>query len=225
LVKKPVRAPGQARRERALATRRKVLEAAYRLFCERGYGATTMGDIAAEAGVAVQTLYFTFHHKGAIMSETLGAAIFGFETWQGPPREPIDAAAPEMLRTFHPWFGRYEEEPDARQALVLFVEASTDAMRRGAPLVAAMHAAAQDPDARAVFELGERRRVETFGTVVKILSKKKGGLRPGLTVARATDLMLVLFSATTTQALLERGWGAVECRRFFTDVLSHQLLP
>jgi AcrR family transcriptional regulator len=110
------------RKERALATRRRVLAAAYRLFCQRGYVATTMDAIAAEAGVAVQTLYFTFHTKGAILSETLGATITGFDKWMKPPAvppEPRDGEPPPL--DLHEWYERFTAEPDARAALALFV--------------------------------------------------------------------------------------------------------
>jgi len=46
------------RREKALVTRRRMLKAAYELFCEHGYATTTMDLIAKRADVAVQTLYF-----------------------------------------------------------------------------------------------------------------------------------------------------------------------
>ena len=46
------------RRERmALETRRDIVQAARRLFAERGYAQTSVNDIAAEAGVALQTIY------------------------------------------------------------------------------------------------------------------------------------------------------------------------
>jgi hypothetical protein len=45
------------RRENAEATRLRIVEAARELMLERGYAATTMADVAARAGVAVQTLY------------------------------------------------------------------------------------------------------------------------------------------------------------------------
>ncbi|HEX7739487.1 MAG TPA: helix-turn-helix domain-containing protein, partial [Marmoricola sp.] len=41
----------------AAATREEVLRAARRLFVEHGYAATTINQVAAEAGVAVQTVY------------------------------------------------------------------------------------------------------------------------------------------------------------------------
>ena len=52
------RPPRQARRNRSA-----MLEAARRLFLERGFVATTMPDIASEAGVSVQTLYKAFGNK------------------------------------------------------------------------------------------------------------------------------------------------------------------
>ena len=38
-------------------TQRVIVEAASRLFLEHGYHATSIGSIASEAGVAVQTIY------------------------------------------------------------------------------------------------------------------------------------------------------------------------
>jgi hypothetical protein len=55
------------------------------------------------------------------------------------------------------------------------------------------------------------------------------GRRPlGLEVdaERATDLLLVLFSAEVYQTLTAgRGWSHDECERFLLDILAQQLLP
>ena len=56
------------RRERmALQTRREIIETARRLFSERGYAATSMADIAREAGVALQTIYARLGSKHGIL--------------------------------------------------------------------------------------------------------------------------------------------------------------
>jgi AcrR family transcriptional regulator len=56
------------RRERMAAeTRSDILEAARRLFAERGYAATSVGDIAREAGVAVQTIYSRLGSKRGML--------------------------------------------------------------------------------------------------------------------------------------------------------------
>src|ERR671935_1013059 len=55
------------RREQAAATRREILEAAQRLFERQGYAATTMAAVAAEAGVALKTVYVAFETKSGVL--------------------------------------------------------------------------------------------------------------------------------------------------------------
>ena len=49
---------------RAAFTRLHIVKGAHDLFVDRGYAATPMDEIAARAGVAVQTVYYTFRTKG-----------------------------------------------------------------------------------------------------------------------------------------------------------------
>jgi AcrR family transcriptional regulator len=221
--RKADRPPG--RKQRALATRRRMLRAAYELFCERGYAATTMDLIAAQAGVAVQTLYFTFHTKAAILEESVGAAVLGFDLWD-PRWEPAIAADPrKAFREHHPWFPALERARSQRAALEVFVDASLEILRRVAPLaVVVASAAASDPQMKRAAELGEHRRVEGFQVVVEMLAKQ-GKLRRGVSVRRATDILLTVLSAETYQHLaIRRGWSEAECREWFVQVLEQQLL-
>src|SRR5437763_13117182 len=55
------------REQMARQTRRDILAAARRLFAERGYAATSINDIAAEAGVAVQTIYARLGSKRGML--------------------------------------------------------------------------------------------------------------------------------------------------------------
>src|SRR3954451_8997101 len=59
------------RRERAeaerAATRRRVVDAAGQLFLTRGYVATTMTEIAREAGVALQSVYAAGQSKADLL--------------------------------------------------------------------------------------------------------------------------------------------------------------
>lgn len=57
------------REERASVTRARILDAARHLFYRDGYAATTLKAVAAEAGVAVQTIYAVFGNKPAILTE------------------------------------------------------------------------------------------------------------------------------------------------------------
>ena len=91
------------RRQQAQATRRAVLEAARELFTEHGYVATTIGAVAARAGVSPETVYAAFGNKRSLLSELLDVAIVG-----------DDAPVPVLER---PWVQQLRAEEET----VLFV--------------------------------------------------------------------------------------------------------
>src|SRR4051812_8644361 len=92
------------RTERTLATRRRMVKAAYQLFCRNGYIGTTINAVAKEAGVAVPTVYYTFGTKAALLAESMGAAIVGFDRWREPPPEPIDVV---QVLPWHEWWADF----------------------------------------------------------------------------------------------------------------------
>lgn len=73
------RAPAQAsaapRKERAELRRAQILDAAYRVFFEKGYRDTTVADIAAELGIGHGTIYRYFDNKHDIFEQVLGSAL------------------------------------------------------------------------------------------------------------------------------------------------------
>jgi AcrR family transcriptional regulator len=217
--------PPRGRREKALVTRRRMLRAARDLFCERGYAGTTMELVAQRAEVAVQTLYFTFHTKSAILEEAVGASITGFEHWD----PGLEAAASKDLRTAFAqhvaWFPKFVDAKTQAAALAVLVDASLDILERVAPLIVVLDSAAtSDPQVKTAADLGERRRVEAFALVAELIAKR-GKLRRGVSVRRATDVMLTLLSAETYLHLtVRRGWSASACRKWLLEVLTQQLL-
>ena len=74
------------RRNQAEQTRAAVLDAATRLFSERGWAATGMRDIATEAGVSVETVYAAVGTKAEVLRRALDVAIVGDD-------EPVDLTA------------------------------------------------------------------------------------------------------------------------------------
>jgi hypothetical protein len=52
-----------SRADQARETRRRIVAAAAEQFVTRGYGATVLDQVAEQAGVAVQTVYFHFRNK------------------------------------------------------------------------------------------------------------------------------------------------------------------
>src|SRR5262245_34479075 len=63
------------RQRRSRATRARLLEAAARVFAERGYAGGTTNHIAAEAGLSVGSLYQYFPNKDAMLAELMRAHV------------------------------------------------------------------------------------------------------------------------------------------------------
>src|ERR671915_453346 len=91
------------RREQAEATRRAILEAAQRLFERQGYAATTMAAIAAEAGVALKTVYVAFETKSGLLRALWHLLLRGDED-EAPVRE-------------RRWYREVLDEPDPERQL------------------------------------------------------------------------------------------------------------
>jgi AcrR family transcriptional regulator len=201
--------PKLGRKEKARATRTRMVQAAYKLFCDKGYVATTMEAIAREAGIAVQTLYFTFHNKTALLQEVFDASVLGHE-------KPVP---PEAA----PWFAAFHREPNGARALRILVDNASEILRRVAPLAATMTAAAGDPVAAEVYQRGEALRRKGFHGIVRHLAEKHG-LRAGLTVERAVDVLFALLSPEMFHAMSRSGWSFDEWTAWVSDLLVQQLL-
>ena len=180
------------------------------LFAERGYTRTTMADIAAAAGVAVQTVYFVFHTKTEVLDSAYGLAVMG----EDDPAVPRD----------QPWYRQALDEPDVSIAVQLVVDGLSEILRRVAPLDFAVRtAAAADPEASAFLTGNEAMRADGYRDMVGLLSRKRP-LRENLTEAHATDLMLFLAGPGAYRALvLERGWTHAEWVDWTSGALAEQL--
>src|SRR6476469_7622437 len=76
--------PRRNRRDQARQTRERVMGAAVEVFGHKGYSGARMTDIAAAAGVAVQTVYFAFHTKPELVQACYQNAVFGPENVPPP---------------------------------------------------------------------------------------------------------------------------------------------
>src|SRR5690242_4957614 len=65
------------RQEQARHTRAVILDAAAALFVSPGYAATPLTAVAAQAGVAVQTVYKIFGSKKALLSALVDVTVAG----------------------------------------------------------------------------------------------------------------------------------------------------
>src|SRR4029077_151636 len=93
-VKPQRRYDSSLRKEQARQTRTRMLDAAQRLFAERGYAATTIETIASNAGVAVDTVYANFGSKRGLLSALVDVRVGGDDQ----PVELLDRAGPQAVR-------------------------------------------------------------------------------------------------------------------------------
>src|SRR5215467_10447000 len=127
------------RREQADATRRQIRLAAQCLFEERGYVATTMADVAAEARVSLKTVYLAFDTKSQLLRTVWNVLL------RGEQDRPVAQVE---------WYQEMLAEPDPSKQLRLNARNSRMGKQRFGPLLRVLHnAAAHDPDVAALWEL------------------------------------------------------------------------
>jgi AcrR family transcriptional regulator len=163
------------RRERSRATHQRIVVAAHRLFTTQGYASTTMAEVAESAGVAVQTVYFVFHTKAALLARTIDFAVLGLEA----PRPPQE----------QPWYRAMEEAPEITEALRHLVAGVGEIMPRVIPLNHAARAS-DDPELAGVMAESEAWRADSYRVILEILCAK-APLREGLDPERATHILLL----------------------------------
>lgn len=200
-----------SRAERARQTRGRIIDCARELFVEQGYAATTMEQIAAGAGVAVQTVYYTFKTKGQLLAQAMEVAAAG-DDGPVPPSQP--PWAQEMLAASCP-----------QRVLALGVEYGTGIYPRVAELWPAVGAAAAaDPYIEEYWRsVVDRRRGGQRGMVARVA--ELGGLRSRLDLERATDLVVVLAGPDTYRGLVQEArWTVLAYKAWLFTTLVQQLL-
>ena len=100
--------PEGLRERKKQRTREQIIDAAMRLFAERGYHATTIADIATEADVAPRTFFAYFPSKEAVVFHDADRQIEGLASALRE-RMPGETAFDALRR----WVGEMFEEPAA----------------------------------------------------------------------------------------------------------------
>jgi AcrR family transcriptional regulator len=199
-----------SRRDRSRATRRKILEAAYEEFVEKGYHGATIAAIAERARVAPQTVYFVFHNKPALISAVIDHAVLGDDSIAPPDSE---------------WWAAAVDEADAAESLRVFIRGSGPLFARASVISETLRAASlTDDELRATYDRHERLRYDAFGEFIGTIAPK-GGLREGLDEEAATDLLFTLFSDTVYYLMtVERHWSHERFVDWLCEALPHLLL-
>lgn len=171
-------------------TQRVIVEAAARLFVEQGYYGTSIGRIASEAGVAVQTIYNSIGSKGDVLSRVLDFAAAG---------EQAPVPVPQFM------YEQAEREPDPRQIIAQLVEFWKGALPRTAPIFRVIReAAAIDPETAALERARASQRLRNYSLAARLLAER-GALHPGLTIDQAAATIFAIGHPETYRTLVLDG--------------------
>jgi len=192
-LSKPVKRQYDSTRRRAQAseTRSEIVRVARDLFIERGYGHTTVADIARAAGVSVETIYASAGTKADLLHKAWDITVGGDD------EDVVFHERPEVQAI--------RNEPDLARRLTLQAAFSTKTAQRIAPFQLMVHAASgADPAAAAMLEEMGRQRLVGIG-VMASEAAKTGQL--AVSEEECRDVIWSMTDGTLWHRLVnERGW-------------------
>jgi AcrR family transcriptional regulator len=193
------------------ATRAEVIDAARRLFIERGYPATTIEAIGESADTPVATVYRLFGSKRGILAAVLDVSFGGDD-------EPIAFGDRPAIQTAL-------AEPDPHKLLTNCAHICRELLDRSAPLLYALTGAAHvDPEAAEYVEIAAQQRLRGQSRIARVLAERHA-LASGVGEADAADIIFTLMSPEVHRILtVERRWSADRYERWLATALSAQLL-
>jgi AcrR family transcriptional regulator len=199
------------REQQAIETRLAILDAAQALFEREGYAATTIESIATEAAVSIKTVYIAFVTKSALLRSVWDRAIKG------------DADTTPLSE--RQWYRDLLAEPNPKRQIELVASEGCSLKERTALLLRAIRsAAAVDPDGAELWRSIQSDYYESTRAIANAIASH-GGLRPGLDVDTAADIMWTLNHPDVWLLLTgERHWTRPTFEAWFRDTMVQQLL-
>src|SRR5215469_3099352 len=203
------------RQEQARENRRRIIEAATSLFAARGYAGTSMTEIAAAAGVAVQTVYGAFGTKVNLLARAIDVGLAGDDA-------PVPMADREPVR-------QVMAEPDPYRTIEMYaaLTAAISARAHGVVL-AAWAAAPSDPAVAALVAELDAQRLTGMTSAARSLAAKAraaGCLAEDITEDDIRDALWIFNSAQLYGMLLrDRGWSPERYERWLARSWTRLLL-
>jgi AcrR family transcriptional regulator len=200
------------RKQQASQTRMRILDAAQRMFAEKGYPASTIEVIAAAAGVAVDTVYAAFGSKRGLLQALLNVRVGGDEA----ELDLLARAGPQAV----------QREAGQRAQLAAFAADVSAIIERARPVDDIIRsAAAVDADIAALRGENQAYRYRNMRQLVAWLAAK-GPLRDGLTEDDAAAIVWTMTSPEVHGLLrVARGWTAERYAAWLRESLTRILLP
>lgn len=205
----PRRYDSSQRRQQAQLNRQRVLRAARQRFLAQGYAATTIAEIARDAGVSVETVYKTFTTKAGVLKALFDVSVAGDD-------DPIPMVQRDVIQ-------EVLNASEAARKLAIYAEHLASTMPGSAPVqLLARDGAASSPDAASVWRQIRQETLEAMRMFAADLAKT-GQLRVSAAVAR--DVLWTYHAPELYELLvLERGWSAARYGEFIARALTDALL-
>jgi AcrR family transcriptional regulator len=189
----------------AEATRQEILRAARRLFAAQGYANTSLAQIAAESGVAVQTIYSSVGSKAALVlalndliDAEAGVAELGEQLTQQTRPAQLIATAVQLTRQLN--------------------ERCGDIIR------VLLSAEPAEPEVAAAYAEGMRRH-QQGATGLGLQLAGLGALAPGTSPEQAASVFSMMTSpASWRQLTHDAGWSFDDAQDWLTGSLTKLLL-
>jgi len=193
------------RERQAGDTRKRIVEAAERLFRREGYARTTVEAIAQDAEVSAPSVYAIFKSKTGILTELVDQAGFGPD-YESAVQRALGAPDPVVrLRLAAPIARGIHESQGAILDLL-----------RGAGVVA--------PELARLERRKEEQRYERQEGTIALLHSS-GKLRTGLDYTTARDIFWALTGRDLFRMLVrDRGWSADRYEDWLADTLVRCLV-
>ncbi|MDQ0826214.1 AcrR family transcriptional regulator [Arthrobacter sp. B2I5] len=191
------------RQRQAQETKDRVVAAARTLMSANGWAATTIDSIAAEAGVAPQTVYAAFGNKRALLEGMREVML-------------RESKIPDLM-------ARAAAEPDASSSLKLWAELVRQQMETSYDVISIhRQAAASDPKVAADYRKVLDNRARTFAEYIRNL---RNDLADGIDETTASDLLWCFSNEEIYRELVqERGWSADRYQQWLAATLVAQLV-
>lgn len=197
------------RHEAARTTRARIRDVAKASFIERGFGATTIRQIAEDAEVSQETIYKTFGGKAGLLKAVYDVSLAGDD-------DPIPLAErPEAIAV------REARSPaDAARA---YAELAQLISRRVDPLLRVLLGARDTDTALAEFAHTTERERHVGSSFYVRHWATTGWLRDDITIDHAIDTVWALNSPQPRWLLLDHGWTEAEYTEWLARLIQQAI--
>ena len=197
------------RRETARNTRARIIEVAKNAFLARGFGGTTIRQVAEDAGVSQETIYKTFGGKAGLLKSVYDISLVGDDE-----NVPL-AQRPEAIAVHD------AQSPAA--AATAYAELAQSISSRIDPLLRVLLGAGDIDKALAEFVTTTDSERHVGSQFYVRHWAAKGWLRKDITLDFAIDTVWALNSTQPRWLLLDHGWSEEQYTEWLAGLIRNAI--